>query len=398
MERKVIHLNIADFSVAVERLIDSTLRQTPLIIAPQTPRAVVYDMSEEAYLDGVRKGMMLGQAKRLCKKATVLPPRQEKYQHMLVKCFVHARQFSPLVECSDGNGHLYLDVTGTHRLFGPPPDIGWRLRKILRQDLGLDPIWSLAPNKLVAKVGSRLVKPSGEYIVAAGEEAAFLAPLPIHLIPGISPVDLQRLRDLHISKVRQAAALNVQELSIVCGNRARAVYQAVRGIDQTPVQSHQGSRDHTSFTVSHTFSPDTNDSGVVRSVIGALAAQTGYTLRERNLACRGIGISLLYTDGQQIGRQATEKQPTVDDHGLEQLALTALYRAWHRRVRLRRITLSCLKVCIPAQQLSLFDHNHRKKLKNKQLSSACDALRRRYGTGVVQRGMSFTPRTPARNQ
>lgn len=397
MERKVIHLNIADFSVAVERLINSSLRQTPLIIAPQAPRALVYDMSEEAYLDGVRKGMVLGQAQRLCRKAIVLPPRQEKYQQMLVKCFAHARHFSPLVECSDGNGHLYLDVTGTHRLFGPPPDIGWRLRKILRQDLGLDPIWSLAPNKLVAKVGSRLVKPSGEYIVAAGEEAAFLAPLPLRLIPGISPVDLHRLRDMHINRAQQAAALNVQELSIVCGSRARSVYQAVRGIDQTPIQS-QESRRNSSPTVSHTFSPDTNDSSVVRSVIGALAAQIGYTLRERTLACRGIGISLLYTDGKQIGRQATEKQPTADDQGLEQLALTALYRAWHRRVRLRRITLSCIKVCIPAQQLSLFDQTHQKKLKSKQLSSACDALCKRYGAAVVQRGITFTPRTPARSQ
>ncbi len=388
MERKVIHLNIADFSVAVERLIDPRLRQFPLIIAPCTARAMVHDMSEEAYQEGVRKGMVLGKAKRLCKKAIVLPPRQEKYDHMLLKCLQHARQFSPLVESPDGNGHLYLDVTVTHRLFGPPPDVGLRLRKILRQDLGLDPIWSLAPNKLVAKVASRLVKPAGEYIVAAGEETDFLAPLPMHLLPGISPIDLQRLRDLHISKVGQAAALSVQELSIVCGSNARSVYQAVRGIDQTPVQGLKSS--NKAPTVSHTFSPDTNDSGVVRSIISALAAQLGYSLRERNLACRGMGIALLYTDGMQLGRQATEKQPVGDDYGLEQLALTALYRAWHRRVRLRRITLTCLKVCIPAQQLSLFEQNHQKKLKNSKLSAACDVIRKRYGTDMVQRGSTFT--------
>ncbi|MBM9536914.1 Y-family DNA polymerase [Desulfobulbus alkaliphilus] len=81
-------------------------------------------------------------------------------------------EYPPLAEGSRGNGHL--DVTGTHRLFGPPPDIGWRLRNTLRRDLGFDPIWSVAPNKLVAKVTSRLVKPRREYIVAGGEEVLSL--------------------------------------------------------------------------------------------------------------------------------------------------------------------------------------------------------------------------------
>ena len=55
MERVILHLNIADFPVAVERLLDRTLRTRALVIAEPTARAVVYDMSDEAYADGVRK-------------------------------------------------------------------------------------------------------------------------------------------------------------------------------------------------------------------------------------------------------------------------------------------------------------------------------------------------------
>ena len=75
-ERAVLHFNVADFAVAIERVEDLRLRTRPLLIAPlQAARAVIYDMSEEAYLEGVRKGMPLRQATRLCRRAVVLPPR-----------------------------------------------------------------------------------------------------------------------------------------------------------------------------------------------------------------------------------------------------------------------------------------------------------------------------------
>ncbi len=387
MERKVIHLNIADFSVAVERQIDSSLRSRPLIIAPQASRSIVYDMSEEAYQDGVRKGMLLSTARNRCRGAVVLPPQQEQYRKMLLECFNRARHSTPLVECSNVNGHLYLDVTGTHRLFGPAPDIGWRLRKILCKDLGLDPIWSVAPNKLTAKVASRLVKPVGEYIVAAGEEESFLAPLPVGLLPGIVPADLYRLRGVHISKAHQVAALSVEELSIICGSRARAVYQTVRGIDQEPVQPPTAHNTGGSFA--HTFSPDTNHVATVRAALATLVSQAGYNLRSRQLACCRIGVQLLYTDGVEVIRQAVTKCPAADDSSLEQLAQTALYRAWHRRVRLRQVTLLSSRYCRPAQQLSLFEPVSQKKEKNKKISSACDVICQRYGAGVVKRGIQL---------
>lgn len=384
MERKIIHLNIADFSVAVERLLDSSLQRKALIIAEPSPRAVVYDMSDEAYGEGVRKGMLLNAARQRCRGALVLPPRPEQYRKALDRCLQHALHYTPLVERSSGNGHLYLDVTGTHRLFGPPPDIGWRLRNTLRRDLGLDPIWSVAPNKLVAKVASRLVKPCGEYIVAGGEEAPFLAPLPLALLPGLSMTDLTRLHHVNIRRVRQAAVLSVRDLSILCDHRARFLYQAVRGIDPTPVQP--GGLPHAEFRHQHTFAPDTNEEAVVRAVLTSLAQQAGYGLRRRRLGCRRAGVELLYTDGIRVSRQAVAKLPVSDDPALQQLALTALYRGWHRRVRLRQITLACSLIQHPAQQLSLFQAIDPGTQKNRRISEAFDAIRHRCGHDKIFRG------------
>ena len=384
MERHIIHLNIADFSVAVERLLDPGLRNRPLIIAAPSPRAVVFDMSDEAYGDGVRKGMLLATARRRCRSGLVLPPRPEQYRKALGRCLEHARHYTPLVEPSSGSGHLYLDVTGTHRLFGPAPDIGWRLRNSLRRDLGLDPIWSVAPNKLVAKVASRLVKPRGEYIVGGGEETAFLAPLPLVLLPGIAPADLLRLHHVNISRVHQAAALSVRELSVLCDHRARHLYQAVRGIDPSPVQP--AGPPGSAYSHHHIFTLDTNQEAVVRAAVATLAQQAGHGLRQRHLGCRRVAVTLLYADGLAVTHQAVAKTPVNDDPAILQLALAALHRAWHRRVRMRRIDIACALIRHPVQQLSLFDAPDPGEEKNRQLSEAFDAIRARCGQDKILRG------------
>lgn len=391
MERTVLHLNIADFSVAVERLLDSSLQGRPLIIAESSPRAMVHDMSDEAYSDGVRKGMLLSMARNRCRSALILPPRPEQYQKALSRCLEHALHYTPLAEGSRGNGHLYLDVTGTHRLFGPPPDIGWRLRNTLRRDLGFDPIWSVAPNKLVAKVASRLVKPRGEYIVAGGEEIPFLAPLPLALLPGIATVDLTRLEHVNIGRIHQAAALSAQELSVLCGHRARFLYQAVRGIDPTPV--HSVTIPSQKYTHHHIFAPDTNQETAVRAALATLTQQAGYDLRRRRLGCRRISVHLLYTDGIGVSRQTVAPVPVNDDPALEHLACTALYRGWHRRVRLRRLSLACSRLQHPVEQLSLFHAIDPRQQKNSRLSEACDAIRDRYGNSILFRGLQTPPAT-----
>jgi DNA polymerase-4 len=84
-------------------------------------------------------------------------------------------------------------------------------------------------------VATRLVKPEGEYIVAAGEEEPFLAPLPLALIPGIEREDLLRLREFNLTRAGEVTALRLEELRVRFGSRAMLLYEAVRGIDPSPV-------------------------------------------------------------------------------------------------------------------------------------------------------------------
>jgi len=387
MDRNIIHINVADFAVAVERRLDRRLARRPVIIAPAgAPRATVYDMSEEAYRAGVRKGMTLSRAMRLERGLVVLPPQPARYEQAMSDLLRQALPYSPLIEPGERDGHLFVDITGTSRLFGPPEDVAWRIRRRTREALGLDPIWSLATNKQVAKVASRLVKPQGEYIVAPGDEAALLAPLPLWLIPGIEASDLVRLRQLNLNRVNQVTALNTAHLQIVLGARAATIMDALHGVDHAPVLPVGGKPPR--VVQDHTFGTDTHAPAVMQSVLRSLIADAALCLRHQGRVTRRIGIITDYSDGRQCARQIRVEPPSANDLTLLPLARQALALAIARRTRIRHIRLICDRLIYPPTQLPLFADERGTVLRQERLVCALDRIHERFGRLSVHMGFA----------
>ncbi len=387
-ERFIIHFNVADFAAAVERVADPRLRERPLVIAPEgTPRAVVYDMSEDAYRNGVRKKMPLRQALQRCPGAAVLSPNPNRYKRAMEAFLKHALPYSPRIEMTDTRGHLFLDVTGTGRLFGPPPDVAWRIRKQVRAAMGLDPIWSVAPNKLTAKVATRMVKPAGEYIIGAGEEEAFLAPLPLHLIPGIEPGDLKRFSDFNLMVVREAACLSKDHLAVLFGPRSTAIYEALRGIDPSPV--HPFTQAPPAAAADHVLGEDTNTRASLEKTLFQLMEQVGGNLRKQGLAAGRIRVSLGYSDGIQATRHVAVSPASANELHLFPAAAALFQRLWTRRVRVRRLAVICDRLTYPPpiqQDLFAFTQNVQKDAIRDRLITVLDAVRNRFGKEALRFG------------
>lgn len=385
-DRSIVHFNVADFSVAVERISDPTLASKAVIIGHLgASRAVVYDMSDEAYKEGVQKGMPLRQALRRCRNATLLSPRFNLYQQAMLAFLKQVYSYTPLIEHGLEDGHIYLDITGTHRLFGPPIDVGWQIQKEVRSNLSLRPIWTLATSKLVAKVASRLVKPVGEYIVSAGEEADFLAPLPLTILPGMATSEQLICEEFNLTRIGQLAALTQDQLRVPFGKRAALLYNLTRGIDNSEVIS--ADKREKSITFDHFFINDTNDEKEVQGAVALLAAKAGNHLRKSTITARRIGISLRYSDGGITTRQATRKQAADSDFILTELAMLALSRCWTRRTRLRSCSLICDLFCPVSKQLSLFSLQTKQEEKQTKLQHAMDQIRKKHGSSSVATGM-----------
>ncbi|MBI5179741.1 MAG: hypothetical protein HZA04_10845 [Nitrospinae bacterium] len=393
LEKRVIHLNIADFAVAVERVVDRRLKTRPVIIAPGGARAVVYDMSDEAYRDGVRKGMLVGRAKRLVRTAVLLPPRLDLYERAMRAFSAYMFRYSPRVEHGGVDGHAFLDVTGTARLFGPPQDVARRIRLSVREGIRLDPIWAVAGNKLVAKVATRLVKPYGEYVVADGEEERFIAPVRLSLLPGIFPPELARLRELNISIAREARRFSPCQLEVLLGRRAPAIYEKVRGIDNSPVLIAGGGG--RVVEEEYTFTEDTSDDAVAEAALYRCMERIGTELRRRGAGARKVIVLVGYCDGLRAERSILLKAAVSANGALFDAALCAFRLAWGRRVRIRHLRITAERLAPSAEQLELFADARQER--PAALDAAVDALRQRFGASAVGLGRGLPAPAGRRN-
>lgn len=383
--RSVAHINVADFAVAVERIVDRRLAGRPVAVAGSAgPRSYVYDMSDEAYRAGVRKGQLLRHARKRCPDLTVVPPHPGHYQRAMSALIRRAGPYSPLIEAGESNGHLFIDLTGTSRLHGPPPDVAWRIRKTVRADLGLDPIWSIAPNKLLAKVATRIVKPDGEYILKSGDESDFLSPLPLVLLPGLEPPDLSTLREFNLRRIGQVTPISPAQLEVIFGRRGRVVHRAVLGVDPSPVLplDHQPLR----IEKTHVFDQDTNDYHEVRAAVSQLVDRAGFEARNLGRVVRRVGVWIDYADGRRTVRSQTHRVGAAHDQTLYQLAAAALENAWGRRVRIQRVQVVCDRLVHPPAQLDLFDAHEAASDQNDQLDQAFDRIKRKFGPQALTRG------------
>jgi DNA polymerase IV len=387
MERSIIHLNIADFAAAVEIILAPSLKGYPLIVAPTgTPRAVVYDMNDQAYGEGIRKGMPLTRARQINRKIKIIPPRFNRYEQVMKEIFKTGLAYTPAIEFGPWDGHLFLDVTGTRRLFGPPMDVAQRLKQEMKKKLGLDPIWSVATNKLVAKVATRVVKPRGEYIVAPGEEAAFLEPLPISLLPGLSETEIRRLKAFNLCYISQIRALSLAQLFVPFDHRAGLIHGIVRGIDTAPVTQVPGKESF--LHGDHEFAEDTNDAGQLKRAIYLLAEKLCCGLRRQKKRTGRILLTLSYSDGRQQRITGKLTPPTASEMRVFTEAIPLLFRIWRRRIRIRHIRLAAEKLTRQQSQATLFVEDPKADQQEK-IFRVLDAIRTKFGPHAVGTGLTL---------
>jgi DNA polymerase-4 len=181
--------------------------------------------------------------------------------------------------------------------------------------------------------------------------------------------------------------LSLEQLEIPFAARALLLYEAVRGIDPSPVLP--VGQKSPKVVADHEFGNDTNDAHTVEAVLYSLVEQVGSRLRRRRRAAQRIAIVLDYSDGVRRARQVAGRPATANDLVLFELARRALRLAWTRRVRLRHMRLVCDRLIFPPAQLELFAADQKEKDKRSGLITAVDAVRRRFGNQALRFGRTL---------
>nr|MBC7244341.1 DNA polymerase IV [Chloroflexota bacterium] len=376
--RHVIHVDLDAFFASVEELLDPSIAGRPIIVGGDpTKRGVVASASYAARAYGVRSAMPISQALRLCPQAIVRHGHREAYESYSRRVMAILAEYTPLLE-QISIDEAFLDVTGCDQLFGLPGEIARRIQQRILSELGLPSSLGVASNKLVAKVASTLAKPRGLLVVPLGEEAVFLAPLPIERLWGIGEVTAERLRKLGIQTIGQLAALSDQQMKMLFGSAADEMHRRALGIDDTPVGVETRRK---SVSQEHTFPRDIGDVDVLRRYLLEMSEEVAAQLRKNGECARTIVLKMRYPDFKTITRRVTLVQPTNLTEVIYAQVTALLQREWKKGDLIRLIGLGAMGL-VQAQQLELFETPSERLT---QLSRAVDEIRSKYGDHVIRR-------------
>jgi DNA polymerase-4 len=389
VDRHIIHIHIPAFSVAVARVDHPELRDRPVAIAPlHSERALILSVSAEARREGIFKGMPLGKAMRFCPDLRVLPPDRDlagKASQVLAGVVT---RYTPLWEPSRP-GHIYLDVTGTDRLWGRAKDTANRLRREIKERLVLSGTVGVASNKMVSSIASRILLSEGVLDVDHGQEPGFMAPLRVNVLPGIGPVRRKiLLEELNIILVREIAALDTGRLKLIFGRESYVIHQRALGIDPTPVYP---PRREPSVAEEITLSRDENDDDKLLGVLYGLVEKCSYQLRQRKLVPRKAGLLFRYADQEEITRQIFLSHESFWDWDLYEPLKALFLKACLRRVRVRFMKVWFKDFSAPSAQLSLFSPAIAEKKVG--VIHALDRIREKHGGEAIQYGRTTASHT-----
>ena len=375
----VVHINITNFAAAVAAAKNSALADSAFIIAKMSAsRSVVISASQRAREEGIAIGMPVSSALRLVPSLAILPPDSKAQARAESELYTIASRFSPTIQ-QDSGGHVYIDVSGTTRLFGPPVDCAVRMRNEIFELLGMKPAIAVASNKLVAKIGTRAIRPSGLTLIRQGNESSFLAKQDISLLPGVGPTIGRLLSVAGFQDIGELAELDDAQVVSLLGKRGIALRNAAMGWDAAPVDSR--SPDSRTIQRRIDFAEPVLEASAFRAALITAAEDAGLTMRQELMACKTIWCTLFWVDGSTTEGSFTSTLPVLVDAQIINGAWSALQQAAKRRVRIRAIGLSLKKLVPARREPDLFTPPGTSK--EEQLQSAVDATRMRFGIAAL---------------
>jgi DNA polymerase IV len=374
----ILHADLDAFYASVEQRDDPRLRGRPVIVGA----GVVLAASYEAKAHGVRTAMAGGLARRLCPTAVVVPPRMGVYAKASKDVFEVFRQTTPLVEGLSID-EAFLDVGGLGKISGTPPEIAARLRRDVRERVGLPITVGVARTKFLAKVASGVAKPNGLLVVPPDGELAFLHPLPVERLWGVGPVTAGKLRDRGITSVGQVARLGEAALVSMVGQAAgRHLHALAHNRDPRPVDTGRRRR---SIGSQRALGRSPKSPADLDAVVIGLVERVTRRMRTAGRAGRTVVLRLRFDDFSRATRSHTLPWPTSHSHTILVTARALLATAMPM-IRRQGVTMVGVAVAnlddSGVIQLTLPFERH-----NGGLDAALDRVRDRFGSDAVTRAV-----------
>jgi DNA polymerase-4 len=373
MDRIILHIDMDAFFISVEQRDNPALMGKPAAVCGSLSRSVVTSATYEARPFGIRAGMSTQEAKRRCPQLILVEGNHSKYTETSARIFSILKEFTPLVEVASID-EAYLDITQSLLLFQSPFYITKSIKDKIRQSEQLTCSTGVAPNKLLAKLGSGLKKPDGLVVIRKDDVREILEDLPVSKLYGIGPKLAEALNSIGIFACGQLGRFPVDVLTKRFGVIGERLHEMGLGLDDSPVIPFDEEEDAKSISHSLTLEEDTSDPKMLRKVMLQLSERVSRRMRRDGFYGKRIAITVRYSDFFTFSKQKTFSKWMNSGNEIFRHAFQIFESIPHPKpIRLLGVGMSQLKKewC----QLDLFE----KKDKKDNLLKAMDRVNERFG-------------------
>jgi nucleotidyltransferase/DNA polymerase involved in DNA repair len=383
-ERFIVHVDMDAFYAAVEQRDNPEYRGKPVVVGADPKggagRGVVSACSYEAREYGIHSALPISIAYRKCPHAVFLRGDMRKYAGISRQIFGILGRFTPDLEPISID-EAFLDITGSHHLFGSPEATCRRIKAVVKAETGLTASLGMAPNKMTAKIASDLEKPDGLVIVSRAGLLAFLHPLPVGKLWGVGKRTLEELGRLNIRSIGDLAHWDQKDMADRMGKAGIHVWKLANGIDPRDVR---GEEEAKSVGHEHTFAEDETDRGKIEDSLMWLSEKVSRRLRRHGYRGRTVTLKIRLADFSTFTRAVSLARATnfVDDLYGSALKKLREFKPGQQPIRLIGIHVSNLER--EERQLELFSGAGTDTDKKERLHTAVDAIRDRFGEAAIK--------------
>ncbi len=343
--RVVFHVDLDAFYVSVEARENPPLKGLPVVVGADPEggkgRGVVVTCSYEARKFGLRSGMPISMAFRLCPQATYIPPNWGLYERTSEEVMTTLRGFADAFEQSSID-EAFLDVSRRVSNIDQAKDLAAQVKKSVRDLHGLTCSIGIGPNKSSAKIASERNKPDGLTIVPFEDPAGFLSPLPVRVVPGVGRKTQEFLKGKGIETIGQLQQLDGKQLLDWFGKNGVWLWGVIHGEENVEVRQQELPK---SLSVERTFKEDVSDFTKVRREAADAASELVRRVKQASLAYRVGGIKIRFRGFETHTREKTLVGHTDSEGALQDLVESLLeeFEASKKAVRLIGVRVADMK-------------------------------------------------------
>ncbi|MGI6079484.1 MAG: DNA polymerase Y family protein [Candidatus Avilachnospira sp.] len=389
-DRVILHSDLNGFFASVEIMLDPRLSGKAVAVSGLTEErhGIVLAKSERAKSFGIKTGMTNGEAMRLCPELVLLRPHYDQYvKYSRLAREIYGR-YTDLVE-PYGIDECFLDVTGSG-IFGSGKEIADKIRRDMREELGLTVSVGVSFNKVFAKLGSDMKKPDAVTVIGREDFKRKVWPMPVGDLLYCGRKSAALLESNMIKTIGDLACSDRDYITGLLGKSGDELWCYANGLDDKAVDPYK--RDGSAKSLGHgvTCTEDISGKEEVGSVVRYLAEAVAHGLRENKMKAMGINLSTRDSMLKKHSRQAALSVPIRNPQDIAEKAMELFDKDGDTDKKLRSVTVTAIDLVPENSQVQLsFFADIEKTEKKERLFEAIDDIRMRFGREAVKTAAFF---------